>query len=187
MVFIWPSVHLCRGVCSSIQGFVLVSMVYVLCYPINVSYLLHYCLYLSLSNFKARGGARNAKLLGFYVVDDIILYTCLSLKHVKFRIQLTTWARGGYQSHSEILACVERSSSHAWGCLIFSRLRNVWGFTLLVFLPPSLETEGRNHGMWRIKRAVDVKIKCQRALREACYKSLQQGDIDCDWDGCWVI
>jgi len=30
--------------------------------------------------------------------------------------------------------------------------------------------------------AVDVKIKCQRALREAWHKSLKHEDINCDWD-----
>ena len=38
--------------------FLLVSMVYVLCYPINVSYLLHCCLYLSLSLFSKGGCAQ---------------------------------------------------------------------------------------------------------------------------------
>jgi len=36
----------------------LVPMVYVLCYPINVSYLLHYCLYLSLELFSKGGCAQ---------------------------------------------------------------------------------------------------------------------------------
>jgi len=35
--------------------FLLVSMVYVLCYPVNVAYLLHCCLYLSLE-FLSKGG-----------------------------------------------------------------------------------------------------------------------------------
>ena len=30
--------------------------------------------------------------------------------------------------------------------------------------------------------AVDVKIKCRRALHEAWHKSLKHGDINCDWD-----
>ena len=33
--------------------------------------------------------------------------------------------------------------------------------------------------------AVDVKIKCRRALREAWHKSLKHGDITCDWDRFW--
>jgi len=31
--------------------------------------------------------------------------------------------------------------------------------------------------------AVDIKIKCGRALREAWHKSLQHGDINCDRSG----
>ena len=38
--------------------FLLVSMVYVLCYPINVSYLLHCCLYLSLELLSKGGCAQ---------------------------------------------------------------------------------------------------------------------------------
>jgi len=39
--------------------------------------------------FKQGGGARYVKVLGFSVLDDFILYTCLSLQHVICRIPLT--------------------------------------------------------------------------------------------------
>jgi len=48
---------------------------------------------------------------------------------------------------------------------------------------PKIETiwtEDRNHGTSGIKGAVDVKIRCRRALREAWHNSLKHGDIDCD-------
>jgi len=83
-----------RASAHILKLFLLVSMVYVLCDPINVSYLLHCCLYLSLE-LLTRGGARNVGVLGFSVLDDFILYTCLSLKHVICRIPLTIWVREG--------------------------------------------------------------------------------------------
>jgi len=38
------------------------SLIYLFCYPINVSYVLHCCLYLSLE-LLSKGGARNVKVL----------------------------------------------------------------------------------------------------------------------------
>ena len=36
--------------------------------------------------------------------------------------------------------------------------------------------------------AVDVKIKCWRALREAWHNRLKHGEINCDWDCfCFLI
>ena len=65
-------------------------MVYMLLNPINV--VCHICCiiaYTSLSNFSIKGGARNVKVLEFSVLDDFILYTCISLNHVICRIPLT--------------------------------------------------------------------------------------------------
>ena len=56
-----------------------------LCMCFVILLMCHICCvlaYSSLSSFKARGGARNDKVLGFSVLDDSILYTCLLLKHV---------------------------------------------------------------------------------------------------------
>jgi len=42
--------------------------------------------------------------------------------------------------------------------------------------------DAKDHG------AVDVKIKCRRALREAWHKSLTHGNFNCDWDRfCFLI
>jgi len=63
-----------------------------LCMCFVILLMCHICCvlaYSSLSSFKARGGARNDKVLGFSVLDDSILYTCLLLKHVISRIPLT--------------------------------------------------------------------------------------------------
>jgi len=83
-----------RASAQVFKWFLPVSMVYVLCYPFNVSILLHCCLCFSLE-LSSKGGARNVKVLGFSVFDDLILYTCLSLKHVICHIPLTIWVRGG--------------------------------------------------------------------------------------------
>jgi len=57
MIFIRPFLRPC--VCSYIQLFLLVSMVYVLCDPINLSYLLHCCLSLSLELLSKGGCAQS--------------------------------------------------------------------------------------------------------------------------------
>ena len=67
--------------------------------------------YTSLSSFSARGGARNVKVLGFSVLDDLIPYTCFSLNltcHMSYTLDYLS--EGGYQSHSVTLTCDDRDS-----------------------------------------------------------------------------
>jgi len=52
--------------------------------------------------------------------------------------------------------------SHAWGWLLFSQLRKIWGYTPWVFPPPLLEPEpkDRNNRTSRNHWAVNIKTKC---------------------------
>ena len=73
--------------------------------------------------------------------------------------------------------------------LLFSQLRNISDFTLREFLKPepSFETQRwKPIGRRRIKKAIDVKIRCLKDLRKAWHKSLKHRVIYCDWDrfGC---
>jgi len=79
-------------------------MVYVLCYPINVSYLLHYCLYLSLELF-SKGGC--AQFQGAWILRSWLFYSLhmsfAQICHMSYAIDYLS--DGGYQSHSVTLTC----------------------------------------------------------------------------------
>jgi len=89
-----------------------------------------------------------------------------------------------YQSHSVTLTWVERDSYQSR--LGLTTLQSTEKYLRVYSLGVSPACI-RNEPWVQIKGAVDVNIKCRRALHEAGHKSLKHADNDCEWDRFWFI